>query len=632
MNRASQVYNIPYATLGDKLRGRRPIAASRGNFLTEDEEKSLSAWLVRMAKLGFGKTREDVKDMAKRILDERDAKTRAKDNRPGKNWMNGFLARHEQILSEKKPMSLGRKRAVVTAPGIQKWFEEMKENLDAIDPTLLNSPHRLYNADESGFQFKAGERKVMAFKGSKTVYSDSLNNERQVTVLVAMSAAGHYLQPLVIYPYKQIPDKGLLDDFPEAALQVSDNGWINATIFHNWLRDVFIPSVKDVPKPVVLFVDGHASHTSLMETSSLCEENQVVLYCLKAHSSHLILPLGQAFFGAIKSAWTNALRQFVAKNGEAVGLDTFGQVFRPVWRAAITAENAMSSFSASGIFPFNPNIVLNSGKLADNTPTAESPEATTIPTDPETRTVPSGSILRQLVEFAFEMGPEKTFKFFEGQHSADEEEEFSKFSKFVEDLASGPSSTPRNRLEQELKLPSFPKTKGGIRKQATLPVFISEGEFRECLQKKEAEKEEESKGKERKKREREEAKKKGDKERLKTKRLSEEKNEETMRKRREAEGITKEKKKERGEVRKAKMEKKRKIEDRESESEEDSEVEKFEKKMRREMEGVDQVEVIYYAKDKNHGCQTSGPSLEIRAEQIPQHQVPGWIEAEFFCV
>ena len=53
LNRASKVYNIPYATLGDKLRGRRPIAASNRNFLTDDEEKSLSAWLIGRAKLGL---------------------------------------------------------------------------------------------------------------------------------------------------------------------------------------------------------------------------------------------------------------------------------------------------------------------------------------------------------------------------------------------------------------------------------------------------------------------------------------------------------------------------------------------------------------------------------------------------
>ena len=313
-----------------------------------------------------------------------------------------------------------------------------------------------------------------------------------------MSAAGQYLQPLVIYLYKPIPNKGLLDAFTEAALLVSYKGWINASIFHNLHRDVFLPSVKDIPKPVVLFVDGHASHTSLMETSSLCEDYQVILYCLTAHSSHLIQPLDQAFFGAIKRAWTNALRQFVAKHGEAVGLDTFCQVFRPVWRAAITAENAMSSFSASGIFPFNPNRVLNSGKLVpsfcftDNTSTAEPTEATTTPTYPETRTVPSSSILRQYTEFVFEMGPEKTFKFFEHQHSDKEKEEFSKFSKFVKDLEREPS----NRLEQVLKIPSFSKTKGGEKKQATIPVVISGGEFREYLKKKEAEKEEESKEKE----------------------------------------------------------------------------------------------------------------------------------------
>ena len=75
-------------------------------------------------------------------------------------------------------MPLGRERAVVTAQGIQKWFQDVKENLDAIDPTLLNSPHRLYNEDGSEFQFDAPERKVMAFKGSKNVYSVSSNNKK----------------------------------------------------------------------------------------------------------------------------------------------------------------------------------------------------------------------------------------------------------------------------------------------------------------------------------------------------------------------------------------------------------------------------------------------------------------------
>ena len=34
----------------------------------------------------------------------------------------------------------------------------------------------------------------------------------------------------------------------------------------------------------------------------------------------------------------------------------------------------------------------------------------------------------------------------------------------------------------------------------------------------------------------------------------------------------------------------------------------------------------------HHGCQISGPSPEIRAEQIPQNHVPGWMKAEIFCV
>ena len=54
------------------------------------------------------------------------------------------------------------------------------------------------------------------------------------------------------------------------------------------------------------------------------------------------------------------------------------------------------------------------------------------------------------------------------------------------------------------------------------------------------------------------------------------------------------------------MERKRKIEDSGSESEEDREVEKFEKKMRREMDGDDEVEEMYDADDQNtcKGCRS----------------------------
>ncbi|GFO27400.1 tigger transposable element-derived protein 6-like protein [Plakobranchus ocellatus] len=160
----------------------------------------------------------------------------SKDNRPGKGWIKGFLARHPDLF-EWTPQSLDWERAEVTAAGIGCWFEEMKKYMDSQDTSLLESLERLYNAGKSGFAFCPKNRQVLAFKGSKHIHNVTSNTKNQVTALACMSGTGHYLPPLLIFPYKRIPYKNLLEGFPEAQLQICDSGWITAFVFYIWLRD-----------------------------------------------------------------------------------------------------------------------------------------------------------------------------------------------------------------------------------------------------------------------------------------------------------------------------------------------------------------------------------------------------------
>ena len=74
LRKASKVFGIPYATLGDKLWGRRPVTASPRTVLTSEEETKLGKWMVELLKRGFARTRNDLRDMVKRILDDRGEK------------------------------------------------------------------------------------------------------------------------------------------------------------------------------------------------------------------------------------------------------------------------------------------------------------------------------------------------------------------------------------------------------------------------------------------------------------------------------------------------------------------------------------------------------------------------------
>uniref|UniRef100_A0A2C9LW81 HTH CENPB-type domain-containing protein n=1 Tax=Biomphalaria glabrata TaxID=6526 RepID=A0A2C9LW81_BIOGL len=375
IRQASSTFGVPTTTLYDKLSGRRPIVSSK-NLLTKVEEEKLAKWLVTMAENGFGKTNDEVCETARAMITSRQPGLSEDVPRPTRQWLYLFFKRHPE-LTTRSPMSLGKERAIISSHNIEVWFRNLKESIDKIDPTIFSDPKRIYNADESGFAFDAKARKVVACKGAKHVYNVTANTKTQVTVLACTNAAGQYTPPLLIYPYKRIPRTNLLQDFPEAILQVSSNGWITAAIFFTWMKEIFIPFTKDLPKPILLLVDCHTSHTPLLETSILCSENQIILYCLLPHASHVIQPLDQAFYGAMKSAWADAIKEHRDISGEGINLESFAGVLKPVWKKVATQEIAASSFRAAGIYPLNAEKIINSSKLFPSRVYRPSPAAET---------------------------------------------------------------------------------------------------------------------------------------------------------------------------------------------------------------------------------------------------------------
>ena len=71
-------------------------------------------------------------------------------------------------------------------------------------------------------------------------------------------------------------------------------------------------------------MDSHFSH-HFLAISTLYNENGVILYWLKAHASHLIQPLDQAFLGSIKLAWSKAVRKFQCYTWESVTISMFSR-------------------------------------------------------------------------------------------------------------------------------------------------------------------------------------------------------------------------------------------------------------------------------------------------------------------
>ena len=88
------------------------------------------------------------------------------------------------------------------------------------------------------------------------------------------------------------------------------NGWMTAEHLLNILQALFhLFLLKEkIPLPVIVFIDGHASHFSI-ELSEFCSKNGIILVALFPNATHILQPLGVAVFGTMKAKWKSFWRQ-----------------------------------------------------------------------------------------------------------------------------------------------------------------------------------------------------------------------------------------------------------------------------------------------------------------------------------
>ncbi|KAK9737899.1 hypothetical protein QE152_g10320 [Popillia japonica] len=119
--------------------------------LSGGEEQLLANWILSMGRKGFPVHATNLLSTVHKIMKETGRQTVFKDGMPGKTWFAAFLRRHPEI-KKLRAESVTKSRAAVSKADIEKWFNEIENYLkeeDIID--ILKYPHRIYNADETGF-------------------------------------------------------------------------------------------------------------------------------------------------------------------------------------------------------------------------------------------------------------------------------------------------------------------------------------------------------------------------------------------------------------------------------------------------------------------------------------------------
>jgi hypothetical protein len=115
-------------------------------------------------------------------------------------------------------------------------------------------------------------------------------------MIVCVNAKGDILPPLTVYAAKNVNDQWVNGGPDRSTFQCSHNGWINDDIFYFWFINVFLTEIQLVPRPVLLFLDGHQCHFTV-KVIEAAKQNNVIILCLPPHTTHVFQPLDLVTFG-----------------------------------------------------------------------------------------------------------------------------------------------------------------------------------------------------------------------------------------------------------------------------------------------------------------------------------------------
>ncbi|XP_072389692.1 uncharacterized protein [Diabrotica undecimpunctata] len=164
---------------------------------------------------------------------------------------------------------------------------------------------------------------------------------------------------MVIYPYQRIPEKVAKGINPKWGVGRSDNGWMTAETFYQYIANVFYPHLieNNIKLPVILFVDGHKSHLSY-QLSVLCNELQIEVIALYPNATRILQPCDVSIFRPLKEAWRQSVREWEEQHpGGVVNKVVFASILEQAIKKSCKTETVVNGFKACGLFPFNADAI-----------------------------------------------------------------------------------------------------------------------------------------------------------------------------------------------------------------------------------------------------------------------------------
>lgn len=271
-----------------------------------------------------------------------------------------FLPRHP-TLTTKFSSQVKRQKVMNSDPALlSRLLHKLGEALQ-----LRNiKPENLYNMDEKAIiQGKSARVKVICTRGRKSPPHITDGNKELITIIETVNAAGRYLSLMVVFvgvaQYRQWHEYHTPQD-AETVFCHSKTGWSNQRLCLEYLVKLFdkhtTPSNPEEWR--MLIVDGYTSHLTL-HFVEYCDTHRVELFCIPAHTTHILQPLDVGLFGPLQNYYGRGVEDSLRTINMVINKTNFLPILYNARERAYTTANIQSAFLTTGVHPFNPAAVLN---------------------------------------------------------------------------------------------------------------------------------------------------------------------------------------------------------------------------------------------------------------------------------
>jgi hypothetical protein len=330
----------------------------RGFALSRVFECMLAVWVMAQQALGCAVFGVDVRERAARLQKVQAGKPAEEAEKPKDcHWLSGFMQRFP-FLSFRHATPLPTDRAQAANPFVIRVFF-------SIFSKLLQTFNfgTIWNMDESYIDLKkrTSKHKVIGIKGSKNAHRPSSNFSQHITIIACVSNHGDKIPPMLIFPGKKMDAEFIKGAPPGTKIIMSDKGWSSDLIFAEWMKH-FVEHTNRFAGLKLLLLDGHGSHFAAAALDYAVKHGTHILV-FPSHCTHVLQPLDVGIFHNFKQTLQKAVEKHMM-NAREVSKSTIAQLVAEAWESSLTTANILSGFRDSGIWPVNPDKVLQSGKLS----------------------------------------------------------------------------------------------------------------------------------------------------------------------------------------------------------------------------------------------------------------------------